>query len=307
MDIDVVYTWVNHEDREWQKQFQQAVALDQKKKFSPLCSRDSARFANRNELYYSLVSLNKYAPWVRKIYIVTNCSLPSWAVKNPKITGINHEEIFVDSKFLPTFNSHAIEANLHRIDGLSEHFLYFNDDMFLARPVNKNLFFSNDGKNNVFKSKHHILYDRKDNLRSIDYSILNTAKLLDRDFGIKPDFKLHHAPYPMKKSTLIELEDMYGKEILNTSKNKFRDKSDIPLATTLHAYYSLLKGYGKEKPIESRYMDISNPLFLLLIFPYSKVWRKEYDTFCLNEVNAITYFRRTRDKLISLFLKKYFT
>lgn len=85
---------------------------------------------------YSLRSLETNAPWIRHIYIVTNGQVPSWLdTSNPRVSIIPHDVIFANHSVLPTFSSLAIEFNLHRIPGLSETFLYFNDDVFLGRPV----------------------------------------------------------------------------------------------------------------------------------------------------------------------------
>lgn len=85
---------------------------------------------------YSLRSLEKNAPWIRHIYIVTNGQIPSWLnTDNPRVSIITHEEIFSEPDALPTFSSPAIEFNLHHIPGLSEYFLYFNDDVFLGDVV----------------------------------------------------------------------------------------------------------------------------------------------------------------------------
>ncbi|XP_037073450.1 N-acetylglucosamine-1-phosphotransferase subunits alpha/beta-like [Pollicipes pollicipes] len=95
-----------------------------------------SRFADSQELRYSLRSLERFAPWVRRVYLVTNGQIPDWlALDSARLTLVTHEEIFPDASHLPTFSSPAIEAHLHRITGLSERFLYFNDDVLLGRPV----------------------------------------------------------------------------------------------------------------------------------------------------------------------------
>lgn len=94
------------------------------------------RFQDNDELKYSLRSVEKYAPWIRNIFIVTNGQVPQWLnLSNPKIKIIPHSDIFLDKTHLPTFSSPAIEAHLHRIPGLSKRFLYFNDDVLLAKQI----------------------------------------------------------------------------------------------------------------------------------------------------------------------------
>lgn len=95
------------------------------------------RYADKDELRYSLRSLDKYAPWIRHVYIVTNGQIPHWLnLEHPRMSVVQHSDIFANpSQDLPTFSSPAIEANLHRIQGLSDKFLYMNDDVFLGKPV----------------------------------------------------------------------------------------------------------------------------------------------------------------------------
>ena len=85
---------------------------------------------------YSLRSIEKFAPWIHKVFIVTNGQIPDWLdINHPKVEIITHEMIFPDPSVLPTFSSSSIEMNLHRIPGLSDYFIYFNDDVFLGQPV----------------------------------------------------------------------------------------------------------------------------------------------------------------------------
>ncbi len=298
MDIDVVYTWVNHKDVGWQKLYRQALIDESIPEDAHKSIYDIARFQNRNELFYSIKSVRKFAPWVRKIFVVSNCKLPEWAEGDPNIIAVSHDAIFLDSSVLPTFNSRAIEANLHRIPGVAEKFLYFNDDFFLCRPVLEKDFFSEDGKAYLFPCKHDIPYGKKIGLRPIDHGILNACHLLIRDLQFTPQKKLHHSPYPLLKSTLMEFENKYGKLLMATSSHKFRDNSDLPLATTLHAYYSLVNGYGEMKNISSRYIDIGDPLFVFLIHPFSPLRRGKYLSLCLNEVTSIKYFKNIRDSIV---------
>ncbi|XP_033190663.1 N-acetylglucosamine-1-phosphate transferase subunits alpha and beta [Bombus vancouverensis nearcticus] len=127
--IDVVYTWVNGSD---------PVFLKNLKEHIPIMDVNTAasRFSDKDELRYSLRSLEMYAPWVRHVYIVTNGQIPSWLdMDNPKVTLITHEDIFLNKSDLPTFSSPAIESHIHRIPGISDKFLYFNDDVMLGAEV----------------------------------------------------------------------------------------------------------------------------------------------------------------------------
>lgn len=104
------------------------------------------RFADHDELLYSLRSVDEHMPWVRYVWIVTNGQTPSWLnLTHPKIRMVDHKDIFKWPEHLPTFNSLAIEAHIHLIPGLSEHFIYFNDDMMLASKVYPSTWYTQAG------------------------------------------------------------------------------------------------------------------------------------------------------------------
>src|SRR6185312_17566504 len=88
-----------------------------------------ARYRQIDELKYALRSIYMFAPWVRRIFIATDSPRPEWLAEHPRVTIVRSEEFFADTSTLPTHNSHAVESQLHHIDGLAEHFLYSNDDM----------------------------------------------------------------------------------------------------------------------------------------------------------------------------------
>ena len=135
MDIDIVVTWVDGSDPEWRKERAYYSG-------TPVELSD-VRFRDWGLMRYWFRGIEKYAPWVRKIHFVTWGHLPDWLdISNSKLHIVNHTD-FIPAEYLPTFNSHTIELNLHRIEGLSEQFIYFNDDMFLIRPVEPTLFFKN--------------------------------------------------------------------------------------------------------------------------------------------------------------------
>lgn len=97
---------------------------------------DASRFIDNEELRFSLRSVEKMAPWVRHIYLVTNGQIPYWLnINHPRLTVVTHSDIFVNQSHLPTFSSPAIECHLHRIGGLSEDFIYMNDDVMFGNKI----------------------------------------------------------------------------------------------------------------------------------------------------------------------------
>ncbi|XP_072528596.1 N-acetylglucosamine-1-phosphotransferase subunits alpha/beta [Salminus brasiliensis] len=111
----------------------------------------ASRFEDNEELRYSLRSVEKHAPWVRHIFIVTNGQIPSWLnLDNPRVTVVTHEEIFQNQSHLPTFSSPAIETHIHRIPGLSQKFIYLNDDVMFGKDVWPDDFYSHSKGQKVY-------------------------------------------------------------------------------------------------------------------------------------------------------------
>ncbi len=140
LDVDLVYTWVHGQDprhRELRNTWARRYGLD------PVVFNPDVRYVEHDELRYSLRSIERFAPWVRKIHIVTPGQTPSWLdTSHPKITMVHQDSIMANPGWAPVFNSLAIEAQLHRIPGLAEHFIYCNDDMFLGQRCQKRDFFA---------------------------------------------------------------------------------------------------------------------------------------------------------------------
>lgn len=113
----------------------------------------TSRFADNQELRYSLRSIETFAPWVRQIFIVTNGQIPSWLnLDNPRIKIVTHAEIFANKSHLPTFSSPAIESHLHKIPGLSKKFIYLNDDVMFGEEVWPDDFYTHAKGQKVFLS-----------------------------------------------------------------------------------------------------------------------------------------------------------
>lgn len=158
--FDVVYTWVNGSDPRWKRKkdewsgkagklpdellvntsnatmFLNTTTGANETAVDPDDTMSSNRYRDSEELRFSLRSLVKNAPWIRHIYIVTDNQIPYWLnLESQRLTVVSHEDIFLNKSHLPVFSSPAIEANLHRIPGLSKKFIYFNDDVFLGAKV----------------------------------------------------------------------------------------------------------------------------------------------------------------------------
>ncbi|XP_031714770.1 N-acetylglucosamine-1-phosphotransferase subunits alpha/beta [Anarrhichthys ocellatus] len=111
----------------------------------------ASRFEDNEELRYSLRSVERHAPWVRHIFIVTNGQIPSWLnLDNPRVTVVPHQDIFQNNSHLPTFSSPSIETHIHRIPGLSQKFIYLNDDVMFGKDVWPDDFYSHSKGQKVY-------------------------------------------------------------------------------------------------------------------------------------------------------------
>ena len=137
--IDFVLPWVDGSDKEW-------IALKNKYWIEANSSDDSkansdCRYHDYGLLKYWFRAVERFTPWVNRVFFVTCGQKPDWLDEsNPKLRLVDHKD-YIPAEYLPTFQSNTIELNLHRIADLSEHFVLFNDDMFLLRPVAPEFFF----------------------------------------------------------------------------------------------------------------------------------------------------------------------
>ncbi|MBE5999864.1 MAG: capsule biosynthesis protein CapK [Sarcina sp.] len=246
--IDFVLPWVDGTDPAWR---------EEKNKYSGEVSSSvhSFDYQDWGLLPYWFRCIEKNAPWVRNVYFVTWGHIPAWLnVNHPKLKIIKHTD-YIPNKYLPTFSSHAIELNLHRIPGLSEHFVYFNDDMYLIRQVRPEFFFKNNlpcdcavinpiapankncianlmttttGVINENFSKRQSIRKNPDKWINMRYFPLVLLNLMFIPWGRFVGLYESHLPTSMLKSTY---EEVWKKEydlLDHTCKHRFRDfKTDV--------------------------------------------------------------------------------
>ena len=243
--IDIVYLWCNSSDEVWKKK-----KNDELKKYGKTLDNDSiseCRFIDNNELKYSLRSLEKFAPWINNIFIVTDNQVPEWLdITNPKIHIVDHTQI-MPPEALPTFNSMAIETRLHKIPDLSEYFLYANDDMFFGNFVDKNFFFNEDGTPIFRFSRRRII--KKIYRRLYGYTIAKAFKMVENLIGKSFPYFPHHNIDAYRKSDLEKCYLDFEKDIENTMLQHFREKESVQ--RSIYEYYSLAKGIGVAKIVNN--------------------------------------------------------
>ncbi len=280
--VDLVYTWVDGDDPRWRANRAAHEPADGEHNVSAV---HEARFLSRDELRYSLRSVAMYAGWVRRIHIVTDAQVPPWLdVDHPKISVVDHRDIFTDPSVLPVFNSHAIECQLHHIDGLAEHYLYLNDDMFFGRAVEPELFFHGNGVAAFFLGKGTIDLDpaSPDDLPVVS-AAKNQRELLLRDFGVLTHRKFKHVGHPQHRTMLQELEQRYPELFARVAASRFRHPGDISVPSSLVHYYAYERGRAVPGEIGYRYQDIGLPDTGRRL---DEIRRQRPEMFCLNDITS---------------------
>lgn len=277
--IDFVLFWVDPLNKQWQqeKAEYQAKASGEQEQEGNL----AVRYRDWDNLQYWFRGVEKYAPWVRKVYLVTWGAVPEWLdTANPKLEIVYDHDILPEG-CAPVFSSNPKDVNIHRIPGLSEHFVYFNDDMFLTKETQPTDFFvnglpremavsyvlSNNPDNDSFQ---HILFtmmgvvngcfSKKEVQRkhwhqwyTLKYGkqVINTLRT--RPFRFFSGIMIPHLPSPLRRSTCEEVWQEIPDHMMDTSSHRFRDPKD--LNQYIFRYWAICKGefiptnvykYGKE-------------------------------------------------------------
>lgn len=224
--IDLVYLWVNSDDKEWQEK--KRFWANKLGIFSTE-ENNNCRFVDNEELRFSLRSAEMYAPWINKIFIITDNQVPKWLDANhPKIKIIDHKEIFPED-CLPCFNSEAIETCIANIPDLSEYFLLANDDKFFASPVTAEDFFD-ENNNPIVKMRAQNWNNRDIEKCLYKQSYFYTTKIFtsiitsNRDYS---KFEPIHCIEAYRKSYYTECKKIFAEEFANTTQKKFRAPNSI--------------------------------------------------------------------------------
>lgn len=178
--IDVVIPWVNQDDPVWMANFNSYNYLKKKE-----TQTEDERYRDYGTLKFVLRSIDKYTPWVRNVYLVTDNQVPEWLDEiNSKVKVIDHTEI-IPHEFLPLFNSSVIEWHVANIKGLSEHFIYLNDDMIFIDKTDPEDFFDENGRIKDTLGLNVIMP-----IEDFEHIHVNNIKVTNRTFGKKrPSWK----------------------------------------------------------------------------------------------------------------------
>lgn len=320
--IDFVIIWVDGNDKEWQKE---------KAKYKPsdmLNSDTPVRYRDWDNLQYWFRGVEKFTPWVNKIHFVTWGHLPAWLdTSNPKLNIVNHRD-YIPEKYLPTFSSHCIELNLHRIKGLSDRFVYFNDDMFILKPMEQEEFFKNGmpcdtfGLNCVYFGPDSAGHFNGSNMEVINSEFQRKKRAIQkRDFckwfslknGFRvnlktamlslwewfPGFHYDHLPSDFLKQTFEEVWDKYYDILDKTCSDKFRQESNVN--QWLMKYWQLCTGNYAVRPANTgNAFHVSEENFKEVC---RAVYHQQYKLICINDTPRTVGFEHKKDVLNACFKK----
>lgn len=316
--IDFLITWVDGNDPDW---------LRERRHYAELLHKeiDECRFRDWDTLRYWFRGIEKYAPWVNKIYFVTCGHLPEWLnVNHPKLQIVKHTD-YIPSEYLPTFNSNVIESFFHKIEGLSEQFVYFNDDMFLIDSVKPDLFFKNglpcdlarmtisihNGSfgtsvllantliNEHFNKKEVI----RDNFWKWFHPTYGKGLLFNLICGLirKEEFLGFFNPHLQQaflKETFEDVWDKCEKVLSRTSLNRYRDYSDVSFWA--FRYWQLASGNFSPYNImrDGYYFRVSDSNYLKA----ADCIRKQKGKFiCVNDTEGAINFDVYKEAILSAF------
>lgn len=319
--IDFVMIWVDGNDVNWQKE---------KAKYTPNKTSDDSptRYRDWETLKYWFRGIENYAPWVNKIHFVTYGHLPSFLNTNhPKLNIVNHKD-YIPEKYLPTFSSHPIELNLHRIKDLSEQFVYFNDDIFILNKLKPTDFFKNGlpkelaalvpimqkekvGTANIRLNNTNLInleYDKKTQIRKNFFKWYNLksgkhflGNILMSPYTLFPGFGEQHICTNFLKSSFETAWEKFYDALDETSSHKFRDTK---LDVNQYLIQNLQLVTGKFLP---RSIKFGKPFFSLDEKTIKKIVFSKYKIVCINDPDDITHeqFLVLKEKLIETLEKKF--
>jgi len=310
MDIDFVITWVDMNDPNWKKEFSKySGKIDNTKN-----EVSEARFRDYGLLKYWFRGVDKFAPWVRKIHFVTCGQKPDWLDENhPKLNLIHHKD-YIPNDFLPVFNSSLIEIYLHKIPGIAEHFVYFNDDFFIIDNIKKERFFINGLPNDIATFRTNLglsLWSKclKNNIRIIN-NHFDKTEVMKRDYqkwfnpsyGKKarlnyllkfyPKFitlRTPHNAQPYLKKTYEQVWEFAGEELKAMSVNRFRSENDFT--------QELFRTWQICNSDFEPYNTYSDTKMFPLIFKSAKaieaIREQKFKLVCINDNEHIPNFEQT--------------
>ena len=270
---DIVYLWVNGNDPVWRAKRHHAVQklCASARSDMALYGNVEGRFRDNDELRYSLRALEQFYPEHGHVYVVTDGQAPAWLKPSNRLTLVDHREL-IPAQSLPTFDSGNIESYIHRIPGLSERYFYFNDDVFFNAPVKLGDWFWDEGFYTAWSDDAPVTDEP---LQPDATSLVNACRLSSQWMGnfSHPDVTGHtperqisrhyrhtfrtfaHAPRPMLKSLLFELESKAPDMFAQVRSTVFRTWHKPTIVSDFVMRWALAHGLAKIRNYSHLYVS----------------------------------------------------
>lgn len=294
--IDFVVPWVDDTDPEWRKKKALYTGAAETE------GNTEVRYRDWGTLRYWFRGVEKYAPWVRHVYFITDNQKPAWLnIDHPKLKWIKHSD-FIPHEYLPTFSGHPIELNLHRIEGLAEQFVYFNDDVFLIRETTPEDFFKNGLPCDI--PILGPLYPEG----FFSYILFNNINLINRHFSLKKSICANPGKWIKNQplSGLVKLA-LYGRrDLIPNSVSKhihtsfLKSTFDAVWEKEYDVLHSTCLNRQRSKEDVSAYCVRDWQLFSGAFEPQKPIGRLFHTSSMKHSGEAMEYFARQKGKVICL-------
>ena len=320
MKIDFVIMWVDGNDLEWRKEKNKYLNKED-------AVNNEVRFRDWELLQYWFRGVEKYASWVNKIYFVTWGHLPEWLdTNNERLVVVNHKD-FIPEEYLPTFNSHTIELNLHRITELSENFVLFNDDTFIINKTTQSDFFKNnlpcdsailnpiicegnDHFSNVSANNMAVInnnFNKKETLKKgvLKWFSLKYGKDLIRTINLSiwpkfPGFYNSHLPNAYLKSTFAKVWEKESSILDETCHSNLRNNHTNINQWVMKYWQFCENKFMPRSPKIGKYYEIKDNNDIIK----KEILEGKIKMICLNDSAKIKNFENTKEEIISIFKEK---
>ena len=313
-EIDFVIIWVDDSDPQWQTERQKYAAEDEN-----YMNVNNCRYRDWGLLPYWFRSVEQYAPWVRTIHFVTCGHYPEWLnMDHPKLHFVKHAD-YIPKEYLPTFSPFPIELNLHRIEGLAELFVYFNDDMFVTAPVQPTDFFYNGLPRDIALRAIPLIGDiGMNNLNDINiiekefyffsHFKKNLWKWMNYRYGIQCLRNIHLLPYKyftgvknthvansFRKKTFEEVWQKYDDVLDKTCHHRFRSPLDVN--QWLMKYWQIVSGeFYPQRYSFGKHFFVTQTKEI-----ERELNRKRTKLLCVNDYEGATNFPQLKEEMIRIF------
>jgi hypothetical protein len=319
--IDAVITWVDgNDENHYRKKVKTLRQLGERKKSEVQTGRDSTRFVDNGELKYCIRSIRKNAPWINRIFLVTDNQEPDFInekfCSRYNLTIVDHKEIFRDYEWaLPTFNTRTIESALWRIPDLADYFIYFNDDFIITDRVQKNHFFKNDsvvlrGKWKKIREYGKLRLKLNEAFSFLAKKILGITRSMHLLLQIRSAklagysnryFKVPHVPHPVRKATLENFFEQNPEKFEENIRYKFRNMNQFSAIFLAH-HLEIAQNSAILKPADDYLMINGETDFVFILDRKLRQIKNRHVRFiCLQ---GLEMFKKQEMKKIKRTLKK---